>query len=829
MDQPPKRSLSLDSWWLDLKLGARMLVKHPGLALIGGFGIAVGVAIAAGAYSVIHGAFLSPTLPLDEGDRIVSLEVWDAAASKPEPRILHDYRLWLDELGSVEDLGAFRALTPNLIEPGVPPASVQVAAISASGFRVARVQPLLGRALTEDDERGGAPWVVVIGESIWRNRFAADPNILGRTIQLGVTPHTIVGVMPDALAFPLNHRFWTPLRLDSEPPGPLAGPNLFVFGRLTPGATLASAQAELETLGRRAALAAPKLYEHLQPRVLPYANPFMGVHEYRDVAGLQFMQGIVLTLLVLVCLNVSILVYSRTVTRQAEIAVRTALGAGRGRIVAQLFLEALVLSAVAAAAGIAIAELALRQAAGATLAIASQLPFWISFHLSPQSVLYAGALSVLAAAIVGVAPALQATRRDVQSGLRVIGAGGSGMRLGTTWTLLIVAQVACAVALLPAAVSGAWWSMASGFADPGFRAEEFLSAQLGMDGASAAHFAGRQEELTRRLEAEPRISGVTFAMIDPGEERFARIETQGVTGQPQPERRDVRFNRVDVDFFGVFDVAILAGRGFQESDIPSAGESGVVVVNESFAKLVFGGDALGRRIRYAVDEMGAVATHPSRAREQAVTSPWYEIVGIVSAFPAAALDFSPLTLYHPVAPGDAQPVSLALHLRDGDPSTFAGRLQEIAAAIDPELHLRQVVSLDESLRRDQWIRRIEGGTLAAMTLTVVMLSAAGIYSLMSINVSQRRKEIGIRMALGAHRTRVVASIFARALGQLAAGAAVGVAVAAALEQRGNLMRDDEAIVLPAVALFMMGVGLLAALGPARRCLAIEPTEALREQ
>ena len=161
--------------------------------------------------------------------------------------------------------------------------------------------------------------------------------------------------------------------------------------------------------------------------------------------------------------------------------LRTALGASRGRIVAQLFIEAFVLSAVAALAGVAIAALALRQVAAATLHIASELPFWVSFQLSPGAVLYAGALSVLAAAIVGIVPALKATGREVQTGLRIIGAGGSGMRLGKTWTMLIVAQVGFAVALLPAAVFNAWGTMRAGIADPGFAAEEFLSAQLGMD------------------------------------------------------------------------------------------------------------------------------------------------------------------------------------------------------------------------------------------------------------------------------------------------------------------------------------------------------------
>ena len=623
---------ALDSWWLDVKLGVRMLIKYPGLALVGGFGIAVAVAIAAGGFSVIYGTFLVSSLPLDEGDRIVSIEIWDSAASQPERRILHDYHVWREELKSIQEISAFRTVTPNLIAPGAQPVSVRVASISASGFRVARVQPLMGRHLEEDDEREGAPWVVVIGEDVWRNRFAGDPAILERTIQLGATPHSIVGVMPEGFAFPVNHRFWAPLRAGYAPPDPLTGPDLMVFGRLAPGATLENAQAELATIGLRTALAFPAIYEHLQPRVVPYPYSFVGLHETKDATQLIVMNLVITMLLVLVCLNVAILVYTRTAMRQAEISVRAALGASRGRIVAQLFIEAFVLSAVGAVAGVGIAALALRQVTTATLPIASELPFWVSFQLSPEAVLYAGALSVLAAAIVGIVPALKATRGGVRSGARIIGSGGAGMRLGGTWTLLVVAQVGFAVALLPPAVFNAWEHLRAETVDPGFAAEEFLSAQLGMDGVPGTdraatgtpeftrRFADRQAELMRRLEGDPQVSSATFAMAVPGDEPGAWIETEGVPQsgvEPSGSTvrsgavpsggtsgHEVRFNRVDVNFFRAFDVPILAGRGFEPADLAPAGagpagppEGGAVVVNQSFAQRIFGGAALGRRIR----------------------------------------------------------------------------------------------------------------------------------------------------------------------------------------------------------------------------------------
>jgi predicted permease len=507
---------ALDSWWLDVKLGVRVLMKYPGLALVGVFGIGVAVAIAAGGFSFMYANFLSPSLPFEESDRMVSIEMWDAGANKAERRILRDYQVWRDALKSIQEVGAFRPVPTNLIADGGKPESVLAVAMSASGFRLTRVPPLIGRSLVEDDEREGAPNVVVIGEEMWRNRFQADRAVLGRSIQLGATSFLIVGVMPGNFKFPVNDRLWTPLRTSSAFAEPLSGSDLMVFGRLAPGATLESAQAELAAIVRHTtAQAYPAIYSQLRPQVMPYHYPYVGLRDAKDVNGLFLTNLVTIMLLVAVCLNVAILVYTRTAMRQAEISVRSALGATRGRIVSQLFVEALVLSVVGAVVGIAIAALALRFAASATSRIASQLPFWVTFRLSSEAVLYAVALSVLGAAIVGILPAIKATKRVMQSGTRISESGGSGMRLGGTWTLLVVAQVAFAVMLLPPAVFNAWKNVRAEFVEPGFAAGEFLTAQLGMDNAqdSAAdareftrRFAGRQTELTQRLQAEPQVS-----------------------------------------------------------------------------------------------------------------------------------------------------------------------------------------------------------------------------------------------------------------------------------------------------------------------------------
>jgi putative ABC transport system permease protein len=208
----------IDAWWLDIKLGVRILIKYPGLALVGVFGIAVAVAIAVGGFSIVYNNFIAPSLPFEDGDRVVSIQIWDSAASKLEARILRDFQVWRRELKSVEEVGAFRTIAANLASPGAPPENVSVASMTASGFRVPRVAPLMGRYLGDDDERDGAPSVVVIGENIWRDRFGADPAILGQSIQLGATRFAVVGVMPEGFAFPVNHHIWIPLRTGSTVP-----------------------------------------------------------------------------------------------------------------------------------------------------------------------------------------------------------------------------------------------------------------------------------------------------------------------------------------------------------------------------------------------------------------------------------------------------------------------------------------------------------------------------------------------------------------------------------------------------------------------------------
>jgi putative ABC transport system permease protein len=817
-----------DGLALDLKLGLRMLAKYPGLAVVGVLGMAVGITYGASLFTFIAVAN-DPALPLDEGHRVVAIQNLDAARSdQARETHLHDLVTWREELRALEEVAAYRTVDRNLVTRDGRGEPLRIAEMTASGFRVARVPPLLGRYLVDEDERPGAPPVVVIGYEVWQSRFAGQPDVVGQTIRFGNVAHTVVGVMPEGFAFPVNNRLWAPLRLNPLDFDRGAAPPIEVFGRLAPGVALEQAQAQLTTIGRRIAAEHPETHRHVRPEVLPYTLSFLDAPELRWVFYLvQLLAGF---LLVVVAVNVAILVYARTVTRAGEIAVRLALGASRARVVAQLFAEALVLSLAAAALGLVTTWLWLRQGNAYMERMAGeQVPFWWKLNLSAGTVAYVAGLTLLAAVIVGVAPGLKATGRTMESTLRQLG-GGTGMRMGRTWTVLIVAQVAVAVAVIPPTIALGWKEFfPAGVAAPDFDAEGLLTGGLRMDRETppsaeaqryerefAARLASRQSALVSRLEAEPGVAGATYmSAVSPG---FIEIHDTG--SGAEPARHGTRFVGVDPGLFEVFGATFLAGRPFHAGDL--AGPATAVVANRSFVEQVLGGgSALGRRFRYVDGD-----ALPGGVEKGA----WYEIVGVVSDFPVE-LPYrwqGVGTLYHPAAPGHLNPATLVVRTRGIDSGSFAGRLREIATALDPTLQLGEVHTVAYLQRQEERTRRLLTLGIAVAVLSVILLSAAGIHALVSFTVTRRRKEIGIRTALGAQPRRILGSVLSGTVGQLALGAGIGGLLGGAVIAAGGHPPARAVALLAATAALMLGVGVLAAMGPARRGLRIQPMDALRE-
>lgn len=592
--------------WIDFKLGFRMLVKYPGLTIIGGLAMAFAISVGAGGFELAT-QYIRPNLPLDDGDRIVGIRLWHTASGWAQDRAAHDFVRWREALESVEDVGAFHTIERNLItgDAGEP---VEVAEISASAFRVTRVPPLRGRFLVDADEPAGAAPVAVIGYDVWQTRFGGDPNVVGRTVRLGNTRTTVVGIMPDGFAFPISHSVWVPLRLDVSNYERAGGPVIRVFGRLAPGATLETAQAELTTLGLRMAADFPDTHEHVRPRVLPYAQSITNASPEIRIA-LTLVNVFFLTLLVLVCGNVALLMFARATTRESEIVVRSALGASRGRIIAQLLAEALVLAGVAAVVGLAVAGFALKDWLNVVeKESGGSIPFWFSASIAPTTALYAGLLTVLGAVIAGVVPALKVTRR-LGARLRQSAAGAGGLRFGGLWTGVIVAQVAVTVVFPAIAFEVRRMVVEVRTADVGFPIEEYVSARLELDRESAggvaadtsyAAFLGRFgaaiQELERRVQAEPGVAGVTFAdpvPLTPHRWFWIEVDDAGAASPDTAIRPRVVIASIDPGYFDVLDIPILSGRGFHSGDLGS--ERGTVIVNQSFVERVLAGrNPIGR-------------------------------------------------------------------------------------------------------------------------------------------------------------------------------------------------------------------------------------------
>lgn len=810
----PLRGLSLD-----LRLALRLLVKHLGLTVVGTVALAFAICSGIVAFE-FYTQFMHPSLPLRDGGRIVGFVKIDTATAGERLPTLHDFTAWRDALKSVQDLAAYRDRTWNVIVGDNAAEPVPVAEVTAAMFRVVREQPVLGRALVDADEKPGAPWVVVIGHDVWQSRFASDPQVIGRELRLGNVPHTVVGVMPEGFRFPVAHGFWVPLRLDPLSYAREQSPVLRVFGRLAPGATVESAQPELAVLGAGTAAAHPGTDGRLEPRVLPYIDSIFGSFS-ADSTTEVFMGNLLSVLLVfLVCGNVALLMFARAATREREILLRTALGAGRGRIIGQLFVEALVLAIVAAVIAVTGAQLTWHSlfAPAMETVFENRIPFWLHANVSPRTLLYATLLTLVAAALAGLLPGLKVTR-GLGTQLRESSAGPSGLRFGGIWTVLIVMQVAV-MAVVPTPVIATYRDVAKWphAANAGLDPERFLAAAIAMDrdnapGGTGAAFAERfsaaTQELERRLEAEPGVTGVTLASVLPLMQHPVRqVEIDG-------RKTPVASASVALDFFDVLDTPILVGRAFYSGDLLPGARP--VIVNQSFAQLVLGGDPIGRRLRYTAGTQQSAANADSQ--------PWYEVVGVigdVGIAPEQEQTWRRARIYHPLRPGEAFPLRMAVHT-SGDARLFASRLRAVARDVAPTLQISEIARFDQVAAAGARTMTLLFWSFLALAVVVVLLSLTGIYSVFAFIASQRTREVGIRVALGAPRYRVLAAVFRRPLTQVGVGILLGL-IAADRISEGEMVR-----VIALYAGVVVAICVLATLVPVRCALRIEPLDALRAE
>jgi putative ABC transport system permease protein len=843
MNPIPDGAPWLSGMSLDVKLGGRMLLKYPGLTLAGGLALAMAIGIGAGWYDLI-GKFMAPTIPLPEGDRIVLIETQNALTNEPELRVVRDFLEWRRELQTIENLGAYRTDTRNLVAADAAPEAIQIAELTAAAFGTARVPPALGRALLDSDEMPGAPGVLVIGYDLWRRSFGGRHDVVGSVVKLGNAPATVIGVMPEGFAYPVNHDAWTtlPLRASYEA---LEGGTISVIGRLAPGMSQEQANAELRVFGERAAAAVPATHEHLRPRVVRLGES----SDDLDVPAFAMRNLPVLLVLIIACVSVGTLVYARTATREGEIAVRSALGASRARIIGQLFVEALVLASVAAVVGLIAADRAVMFVIQNFNRASGGVPFWVTPGLKLSTILYAGGLAAVSAVMLSVLPALKATRADLQSHLASRGAGGATLRFGHVWTAAMIVQVTLTAMGIPVALEGVTQARRNANIRAAFPGREYLAARIDVDrpfdGETTPAFQARRArtfaELQRRIAQEPGVVAVTFADRVPGSwgssTRGGQVEASAGAGPAYAGRPETA--TVGPGFFEMFDRPIVAGRAFHEGDRSPGART--VIVNEAFARefsrSTGSGSPIGARVRYSAPsaQPGASETERSAAAEASVDK-WFEIVGVVRDIgldPDDMGDERPFVFH--TAPADTvSPFVMSVRVR-GNAATFAAALPVMASDVDASLLVAESRSVED------WIRRRDGSfistvaTQAAVPALGLFLSAMSIFSLVSVSVSRRRHEIGVRSALGARPRHLLSGIMTRAIVLMGGGIAAGGglllwAVASGAGPSGRPAEDvaQFAVWLGVTSAVMLTACLLACIGPARRALRINSTDALRE-
>lgn len=819
---------------LDVKLGARMLLKHPLMTAVSVISLAVGIPMGLAPAHALDA--LEASLPVEEGGRVMGLRYWSTENSRSAPATGYDFAVWRESLRSFEGLAAVREVEHNL-DPGTGAGQpVSGAEMTSSAFQVLRAAPLLGRTLRPADDDAGAPPVVVLGYDIWRARFAGDPGVVGRTVRIRGAAHTVVGVMPEGFLFPLRQQMWLPMR-ERPASEPGRGAALQVFGRLRDGVSAEAARVEIGVVGQRMSAEFPHVYQRVKAEVVPFAIAVRGQPRggWRSYPGTWLIDAGAMVLLLVACTNVGLLIFARTAGRSAELTVRAALGAGRRRIVSQVFVEVLVLAVVSTAVGLLLIELLANWLLDTLWAPSwGELPWWVDLGVTPGMVVHALVLAVFSAAVASIVPALRVTGRNLQESLRRAGATGAGVRLGPLSSALVVIDMALAVAVvgLVVGVSERLDAMTRRSSD--LAADQFLTAEVALsdlpanregDTTSAATLAALvaplQRTLVERLQGEAGVRGVAVAEVLPRMEHPTDVvEVQGGTAGPILGGHQVNVARVATGFFAGLGQPVIAGRDFNDADL--LGERRAVIVNRAFVERMLGGrNAVGVQIRSILSNDGK-------------RSHWYEIVGVV---PDLEMDMTEpqkgLGIYRPAAPGEIYPIRLAVRVGP-NPAAFAPRLRDLAGEAGPTVTVSKTEALDQ-LFPEAWYGLIGLRIGWSVFLGILLILAiSGMYTIMALSVTQRTREIGIRTALGAQPGHVIATIGRRAAVQLAIGALIGMPLAAWIFFKVQNQYDAStpgAFILalaPGVTAMLL-VGLLACTAPLLRALRIVPTVAMRSE
>ena len=816
----------MHTYWQDLRYGARMLLRNPAVSAVAVVTLALGIGANTATFSIVNAVMLRP-LPYQNPDRLVSL--W---TNVPEhgrrPITPGNFVDWKNQNTVFENMAAFSSSTVTLTGDGEP-LQMMGANTSAGYFAVVGVEPMIGRLFHPEEYAPGKNQVVILGNAFWRSHYGGDRTIIDKTITLDGRSFTVTGVMPPGIypvwpttegriSFDESHQqFWLPMAYNSRWAANRTAHALGVVGRLKAGITFAQAQAEMNTIGARLE---QEHAENKGERII--VNPFMNevVGDVRP--ALLTLLGAVGLVLLIACANIASLLLAQHAARSKEIAIRAALGAGRARLVRQFFIEALLLSVLGSTAGIALAEFGM----GALLKIIpTKIPRLDQVQLDWQVLAFTLLLSLVTCLLFGMVPAWQATKPDLQPtlehGVRTSGPG-TGQRFRQ---LLVVFQVSMAVMLVIAAglLIKSFWRLRQ--ADPGFTSNNVLSAHVTL--APQYHKPLKTNDfynqLIERISVLPDVDAVAIAYDHPLESNMVddfKIEgrTESESGRPA----SANFQPVSWDYFRTVGMTIISGRPFTQQD--DQDHSGVAIVNEAFARQYLPqGTALGQRIQPVL---------PAQIwNNERLTS--FEVVGIVRNVKSAGWNAeSEPTYYLPATQAPFQAMTILVRTRN-DPATLVSALRNAVQTIDPTQPVTNIRTLDQIVSDSIAQPRLNMLLMGLFGGLALILAAVGIYGLLSYAVTERTREIGTRMALGAQVLDVLRLVLKQGMTLALIGEVIGLVGAFALTRviRGLLfgVAPTDAMTFIAVAAVLTSVALLACYFPARRAAKVDPLVALRHQ
>jgi predicted permease len=813
----------METLWHDVRYAARMLTKTPGGTAIVVLTLALGIGANTTIFSAVYGVLLRP-LPYPEPDELVFVSQTSLAprllvggketpprpGGEPVPFSPPNFVDYKEQARSFAAFGAWASTTRNLTGGG--PERVNTASVTSGFFEALRVPPLYGRLLTAEDERAGQSDVVVLGHGVWQRRYGADPSIVGRDVPVGGVRHRVVGVMPPGFSFPAGTELWMPLVFDASEMTQRNSHYLDVVARLGPGVSVAAAQAELRAIALRLGEQYPESNKQFSARVVSMVEQISG--DVRPV--LLLLLGAVGFVLLIACANFAHLMVARGASREREMAVRTALGAPRSRLLRQWLTESLLLGLLGGAAGMMIAVwgVDLLRTMGP-----AALPRRGDIALDSSVLLYALGISLATGLVFGLAPALSLTRPCLQTALKEgVHTGRSPRRLPG---VLVAGEVAWALVLLAGAglLVFVLWGLLN--THPGFDAQNVLTADVVLPRATYRRESQRVGFVTRALERIRALPGVEMVGETSNIPLSGSSSVYGFLMEGQEPRAGggpipfANFRVVTPDYLRALRVPLVRGRGIEEGD--TAGAPQVVVINE-VARFWPGRDALGKRIE--------LPPLPGQGTQT------LQVIGVVrDSKYRAVLETVPPTMYLPLDQHARLGMSVFVRFAGGNPGPVLEAARGAVRGLDAALPLMNPRTLTQQRSNSLYATRLVAILLGVLGGLGLLLAAFGLYGMLAYTVEQRIREIGIRVALGAHPGDIFRLVVRQGMLPVVLGVVAGVGGALAatrlLQRMLYGVAAHDPATFAATALLLGMVALAACAIPARHATRVDPMVALR--